>query len=262
MTALLEPLSEAIGRHVLASRAIHADDTPVRMLAPGTGKTQTARLWIYVRDERPWAGPAPPSCGLSRPRRGHGPFGPLYRFSSDRKGAHPARHLAGFEGWMHADGYVGFEELYRSEGIRLAHVRRKFVDVHRSQGSAIAEEAIARIAELYAVEKAIRGSPPAERARARQEYAAPIFDALEAWLVEQLLALSGKTPLAAAIRYALNRLPRLRPYLTDGAIEINHNGPNVPCAAALSVARTGSSPARLRAGKPLPSPQPSSRPPS
>ncbi len=213
-TALLEPLSEAIGRHVLASRAIHADDTPVRMLAPGTGKTQTARLWTYVRDERPWAGPAPPA--------------PLYRFSPDRKGAHPARHLAGFEGWMHADGYAGFKELYSSKDIRevacLAHVRRKFVDVHRSQGSAIAEEAIARIAELYAVEKAIRGSAPDERERARQEHAGPIFDALEVWLVEQLPALAGKTPLAAAIRYALNRLPRLRPYLTDGAIEIDNNG--------------------------------------
>ena len=87
-TALLEPLAEAIGRHVLESGAIHADDTPVRMLAPGTGKTKTARLWTYVRDERAWNGAAAP--------------GALYRFSPDRKGIHPARHLAGFEGWMHA----------------------------------------------------------------------------------------------------------------------------------------------------------------
>ena len=186
---------------------------PVRLLAPGTGKTRTARLWTYVRDERPWSGPAPPAA--------------LYRFSSDRKGIHPARHLAGFEGWMHADGYAGFEELYRSGDIRevacLAHVRRKFVDVHRAQGSPIAEEAIRKIAELYAVEKTIRGSRPNERARVRQEHAAPVLDALEAWLAAQLPALSGKTPLAAAIRYALNRLPRLRPYLADGAIEIDNN---------------------------------------
>ena len=198
---------------MLAGHAIHADDTPVRMLAPGSGKTRTARLWTYVRDERPWAGPAPPAA--------------LYRFSTDRKGIHPARHLSSFEGWMHADGYAGFEELYRGGDIRevacLAHVRRKFVDVHRSQGSAIADEAIARIAELYAVEKAVRGAPPAARVRARQEHAAPVLDALEVWLAEQLPTLSGKTPLAMAIRYALNRMPRLRPYLADGALEIDNN---------------------------------------
>ena len=105
---------------------------------------------------------------------------------------------------MHADGYAGFEEMYRGGGVRevacLAHVRRKFVDVHRAQGSAIAEEAIRRIGALYAVEKAIRGSPPDERARVRQREAAPVFDDLEAWLEAQLPALSGKTPLAVAIR--------------------------------------------------------------
>ena len=95
--------------------------------------------------------------------------------------------------------------------------------MHRSQGSAIAEEAIARIAELYAVEKANRGALPEERVQARQEHAAPVFDALEAWLAEQLLALSGKTPLAVAIRYALNRLPRLRPYLSDGRLAPDNN---------------------------------------
>ena len=152
-TALLEPLAEAIGRHVLGGEAIHADDTPVQMLAPGAGKTRTARLWTYVRDERPWGSDVPPAA--------------LYRFSPDRKGAHPARHLAGFRGWMHADGYAGFEELCRGGGVRevacLAHIRRKFVDVHRAQGSSIAEEAIRRIGALYAVEKAIRGSPPGDR---------------------------------------------------------------------------------------------------
>ena len=128
---------------------------------------------------------------------------------------------------MHADGYAGFEELYRSGRIHevacLAHVRRKFVDVHRAQGSSIAEEAIARIAQLYAVEKAMRGLPPEERTRARQDGAASTFDDLEAWLAAQLPTLSGKTPLAAAIRYALARLPRLRPYLANGSIEIDNN---------------------------------------
>jgi len=88
-TALLEPLADAIGRHVLAGQAIFADDTPVKMLAPGTGKTATARLWAYGRDERPWGSAAPPAS--------------WYQFSPDRKGQHPKDHLARYQGWMHAD---------------------------------------------------------------------------------------------------------------------------------------------------------------
>lgn len=212
-TALLEPLADAIGRHVLAGQAIFADDTPVAMLAPGTGKTQTARLWAYGRDERPWGSAIPPAS--------------WYRFSSDRKGCHPKDHLAGYTGWMHADGYAGFEDIYRSGDIRevacMAHVRRKFVDVHKAQGSAIADEAIRRIAELYAVEKAARGLPPDKRAEIRQAEAKPDFDGLEAWLNAQLPGISGKSPLAAAIRYALTRMARMRPYLDHGILEIDNN---------------------------------------
>jgi transposase len=212
-TALLEPLAEAIGRHVRAGEAIFADDTPVAMLAPGTGKTQTARLWIYGRDERPWGSSTPPAA--------------WYRFSTDRKGQHPRDHLSGYAGWMHADGYAGFEDLYRAGAIRevacLAHVRRKFVDVHRAQGSPIAEEAIRRIAQLYAVESEARGSPPDRRVAIRQARAKPIFEDLETWLAAQLPAISGKSPLATAIRYALVRMMRLRPYLEHGILEIDNN---------------------------------------
>lgn len=212
-TALLEPLAEAIGRHVLGGQAIFADDTPVKMQAPGTGKTQTARVWAYVRDERPWAGDAPPAA--------------LYRFTIDRKGSRPAGHLKDFTGWMHADGYAGFENLYQFGGITevacMAHVRRKFVDVHKAQGSAIAEDAIRRIASLYAIEVEVRGSPPDERAALRQAKAKPILDDLETWLASQLSRVSGKTPLAQAIRYGLTRIKRLRPYLTHGFLEIDNN---------------------------------------
>lgn len=128
---------------------------------------------------------------------------------------------------MHADGYAGFEDLYRRGAIRevacMAHIRRKFVDVHRSQGSPIAAEAIARIAELYAIETRARGSPPEARAALRQAEAAPILDALEAWLHAQLRILSAKSPLAGTIRYALTRMKRLRPYLANGRLEIDNN---------------------------------------
>ena len=128
---------------------------------------------------------------------------------------------------MHADGYAGFEELYRSGKIHeiacMTHIRRKFVDVHKSQGSAIAEEAIKRIAALYGIEKVARGQPPDERAKIRQEKAEQVFDDLQAWLAIQLPKASGKTPLAGAIRYALTRMKRLRLYLENGFLELDNN---------------------------------------
>ena len=105
----------------------------------------------------------------------------------------------------------------------MAHIRRKFVDVHRSQGSAIAEEAILRIRELYAIEKEARGSPPDMRTAIRKAKARPVFDDLQDWLDAQLSTISGKSPLAQAIRYGLTRMPRLRPYLAHGILELDNN---------------------------------------
>ena len=211
--ALLEPLADAIKRHVLKGQAIFADDTPVKMLAPGNGKTKTARFWAYDRDERPWGSSAPPAA--------------WYQFTPDRKGIRPATHLRDYQGWMHADGYAGFEDLYRSGQIKevacMAHVRRKFVDVFKSQGSYIAEQAIKRIAQLYAVEKKARGLPPERRVELRQAKAKPILNDLECWLQSELPKLSGKTPLANAIRYALTRMKRLHGYLDHGFLELDNN---------------------------------------
>lgn len=211
--ALLEPLADAIGRHVLNGPAIFVDDTPIKMQAPGNGRTKTARIWTYVRDERSWLGPDPPAA--------------WYCFTVDRKGRHPAEHLADYTGWMHADGYAGFNELYRSGGISevacRAHIRRKFVDVFQSEGSVIAEEAIKQIADLYGVEKAGRGRPPDERVRLRQSRARPILDNLEAWLHSQLPKISGKSEIAKAVRYALTRMKKLRPYLDHGVLDIDNN---------------------------------------
>lgn len=212
-TALLELLAEAVGKHVRAGPALFADDTAVPLQAPGMKKTKTARVWAYVRDERPWAGPAPPAA--------------WYRFTVDRKGKHPAGHLSDYKGQVHADGYSGFNGLFgkgkAQEVACLAHVRRKFVDIQKSLGGAIAEEAIRRITQLYAVEKEARGLAPEERRTFRQAKAKPVFDDLESWLEAQLPKLSGKTPLAGAIRYALTRLPKARPYLEDGRLEIDNN---------------------------------------
>ena len=128
---------------------------------------------------------------------------------------------------MHSDGYAGFGKLARAGPIRevacLAHVRRKFFDVHAAQGSAIAAEALERIAALYAVEKEARGQPPERRVAIRRASGAPRLDDLERWLQSQLPKISAKTPLAAAIRYALTRLKRLQPYLEHGFLEIDNN---------------------------------------
>ncbi len=212
-TALLEPLADAIRNHVLNGQSIFADDTPVNMLAPGSGKTKTARLWAYVRDERPWSGDGQPAS--------------WYQFSPDRKGTRPNKHLSQYEGFMHADGYAGFNDLYRTGRITevacMAHVRRKFVDIHKSQGSAIAEGAIKRIARLYGIEKEVRGQPPDDRWKARQSQSKPQFDDLEVWLHAQLTRISGKSPLAVAIRYALTRMKKLRPWLDHGFLELDNN---------------------------------------
>ncbi len=211
--SLLEPLADAVSAHVRAGAALFADDTPVKLQAKGKGRTATARMWVYARDERPWSGDAAPAA--------------WYRFTPDRKGSHPVEHLKGYRGHVHADGFAGFNGLFgidkATEVACLAHVRRKFVDVQQSTGAAIAEEAIRRIAELYAVEGEARGQPPDIRAALRQERAGPILDELEHWLAAQLRGISGKTPLATAIRYALARIPRLRSYLDDGRLEPDNN---------------------------------------
>ena len=212
-TALLEPLAEAIAKRVKSGSSLFADDTPLKMLAPGNKKTRTARIWAYVRDERPWSGQSPPCV--------------WYQFTVDRKGEHPVKHLSGYQGWVHADGYAGFNDVFgtdkASEVACMAHIRRKFVDVFTAQGSAIAEETIKRIAQLYGVEKEVRGQSPEARAALRQDKAKPIFDDLEEWLQAQLPKISGKSPLAKAIRYALNRMPKTRPYLDNGFLELDNN---------------------------------------
>ena len=215
-TALLAPLAEAIGHHVRAGPALFADDTPLDLQDPGGGKTKTARLWVYARDERPWAGPAPPAAWYQfshRPQRQAcaGPSGGLQGLDACRRLCRVQRAVPprpGRRGRLH--------------GAYPAQVRRR-APGSRRHGTGIAEEALRRIAELYAVEAEARGQSPDTRVQMRQEKAKPAFDDLEAWLGTQLTRISAKTPLAVAIRYALTRLKRLRPYLSNGELELDNN---------------------------------------
>ena len=211
--ALLEPLIEALGRHVLSGTHLHADDTPYPVLAPGTGKTKMARIWTYVRDERPWASTTPAAV--------------LFRYTPDRKGQHPRIHLAGFTGALHADGYAGFDRLFESGRIHeiacWAHARRKFFDLYEATQSPIAKEALDRIGALYAIESEIRGKPPDERCAARQARAGPLLTDLHTWFLATMRPLSKKSELAGAIRYALSRWEALCRYRDDGRAELDNN---------------------------------------
>jgi len=210
---LLAPLVDQICKHVLAAGKIHADDTPVPVLAPGMGKTKTARLWTYVRDDRPAGQSAPPAV--------------WFAYTEDRKGEHPRRHLSSFTGVLQADGYAGFHHLY--EGGRIveaacwAHVRRKFYDIQVASGSATATEAIERIGTLYDIEREIRGKLADLRCQIRQARARPLIEELQQWLNKTLSKLSRKSDTAAAIRYALSRWRALTRYLDDGRIEIDNS---------------------------------------
>ncbi len=210
---LLEPLVGALGGYVLAAQKVHADDTPVPVLDPGRGKTKTARLWTYVRDDRPAGSRDPPAV--------------WYRYSPDRKAQHPSSHLQKFCGILQADAYSGFAALYQSgrilEASCWAHARRKFYDLYVASGSPIAAEAIQRIGALYAIEREIRGKMPAKRAALRQERAGPLLEHLHAWLSVTLRTVSAKSQLAAAIHYALVRWTELTRYRDDGRIEIDNN---------------------------------------
>ncbi len=210
--ALVRPLVEAVDAHVMAAERVHADDTTVPVLEPGRGRTKTGRLWCYTRDDRPFAGQAPPAV--------------LYRYSPDRKGEHPRAHLAAFRGILQADGYAGFAGLYGrgvTEAACWAHARRKFFDAQTGTPLPIATEVMQRIAALYAIEATIRGQSPEMRLQARKQHSAPLFDTLKALLDRSLRRISGKSDLAGAIRYTLSRWEALTLVLRDGRACIDNN---------------------------------------
>lgn len=213
---LLAPLLQALGRYTLGGHKVHADDTPVAVLAPGQGKTRIARLWVYVRDDRPAGSQEPPAA--------------WFQYSPDRKGEHPQRHLCGFEGILQADAYGGWGRLYDSarvtEAACWAHARRPWWELYQSTGKSpesIAAQALGRIAQLYAIEAQIRGRPPDERRRYRQSRAGPVLEELHTWLSAMVGRVSAKSELARAIGYTLSRWQALTRYRDDGRIEIDNN---------------------------------------
>jgi transposase len=219
MAALTAPLVEQIRRHVVAAPVLHADDTPVPVLAPGRGQTKTGRLWVAVRDERPWSGNAPPAA--------------FYYYSPDRRGERAIALLGECRGFLHADGYSGFQALYQPnpktgeapliEVACWSHARRPLYDFHVSTGSPLAKEALEKISELFGIEKALKGCLPDERVAMRRAEAVPRLADLKCFFENTLNQISGKGTLAKAIRYALSRWDALVRYTTNGRLEMTNN---------------------------------------
>jgi transposase len=211
----LMPLVTEICAHVFAAERIHADDTTVPVLAKG--KTRTGRLWTYVRDDRPFAGPDPPAA--------------VFFYSRDRGGEHPEQHLAGYAGLMQADAYAGFNRLYEAnrkpapivEVACWAHARRKFFDLARINKAPIASEAVARIDALFAIEREINGLAPQERVCVRKERSRPLIFELESWLCEQRARVSKNSETGKAIDYSLKRRSALTRFLDDGRLCMSNN---------------------------------------
>ena len=226
---VLKPLHDLIEAHVLAAERLHGDDTTVPVLAKG--KTDTGRIWTYVRDDRPFGGKPPP--------------GAVFYYSRDRRGEHPVKHLSGYAGILQADAYGGYNALYepgRSPCPILAalcwvHARRPFfvlADIEASarrkaQGktpaviSPLALEAVRRIDALFEIERAINGRSAEERQAVRQELSAPLVAELEVWMREQRAKLARGNDVAKAMDYMLKRWAAFTRFLDDGRICLSNN---------------------------------------
>ena len=228
-TAVLMPLFLRLQDHVMAAQRLHGDDTTVPVLA--RGKTDIARLWTYVRDDRPFGGPAPP--------------GAVFYYSRDRGGEHPQSHLDGYAGLLQADAYGGYGKLYEPgrkpgpilEAACWAHARRKFFVLADIAGSArraaqgkapavlspICLEAVQRIDALFDIEREINGHTAEARQTTRQALAAPLIADLHRWLGEQRGKLARGNDVARAIDYLLKRWPAFTRFLDDGRICLSNN---------------------------------------
>ena len=227
--AVLEPIHRLITAHVLAAERLHGDDTTVPLLA--RGGTRQARLWTYVRDDRPFGGAAPPAA--------------LFHFSSDREKTHPNRHLATWSGILQADAYGGYNDLYRADrkpgqvtsALGWSHARRKFFELADIAGavrkgkpahaiSPVAMKAVERIDALFAIERDITGLDAKARRDIRQQVSRPLVEDLHAWFHDERERMSRHNPVVKAIDYMIDKDGRWEAFtrfLDDGKICLTNN---------------------------------------
>ncbi len=227
--AVLEPLLRRVEAHVFAAQRLHGDDTTVPVLAKG--KTDIGRCWVYVRDDRPFAGQAPPAA--------------MFYYSRDRGGEHPRVHLAKWSGVLQADAYGGYNKLYEAgrtpgpilEAACWAHARRPFfalADIEASarrkaEGKAsapispLALEAVRRMDRLFEIERSINGKSADERRAVRQELSRTPVDELEAWMRAERPKLPRGNDVAKAMDYMLKRWSAFTRFLDDGRVCMSNN---------------------------------------
>ena len=210
----LRPVVDCLAAELKRSGKLGMDETTVRVLEPGRGRTRTGYMWTMVRDERPWCGADPP--------------GVVYRYAPGRGGKHGEKLLAGT---LQTDGYSGYNRLRRSDrpdgALTLAacwaHARRGLKEMFDSNGSPIAKAGLERIARLYAIEEKIRGEPPATRQAIRWTESAPLVNAFGVWLDEQRSRVSPRSRLGEKLTYIANQWGGLLVFLYDGRVEIDSN---------------------------------------
>ena len=218
-STLLGPLVQALALYVLAAANLNADDTPFKVLAPGSGRTKRGYLWTYVRDGTAWGSRDPPAV--------------WYQYSPGRSGEYPQKHLKHYVGKLQVDAYAGFEAMFvppapnvPSNIIEIscwAHVRRGFFELYEANQSLTAKEAIERIKALYTIETAIRGESADIRRAMRQKHAVPLLAELHGWMVQVRTEVENGSAIARALNYALNRWEALLRYTEDGRLEIDNN---------------------------------------
>jgi len=213
----LAPLVDRLAERLKQSTQLFMDETRAPVLDPGRGHTKTGYLWALARDERGWSGADPP--------------GVVFFYADGRGGAHAERFLTGFSGILQVDAYTGYERLAHADrpggplvlAYCWAHARRRLKEIFDASGSPIAAEGLKRIAELYAIEKDIRGWSPAARLAARKERSAPLVAAFGAWLKDKRARISAKSRLGEKLSYIANQWSGLQVFLTDGRIEMDSN---------------------------------------
>jgi transposase len=210
--AELAPLYERLKQHLLASSRLAVDETPVPVLDPGRGRTKTGYFWSMARDDRPFGGTDPPAVA--------------YSYAPGRGAVHLHTLLKGYRGIVQCDGYAPYKQL-PDDAITLAfcwaHVRRGFFEIARKGNAPIATQALIRIAALYRIEATIRSKSAEERRAVRRKESTPHCEALKRFLEKQLGRVSGKAPIAQAIRYALKHWEGLTRFLDDGRIDLDSN---------------------------------------
>jgi transposase len=215
--ARLKPLVEVMKAELLTSARLFVDETTAKVLAPGTGKTKTGYMWAMVRDDRPHGGTDPPAI--------------VYSYMPGRGGIWAAKLLGDYRGILQVDGYNAYRQFGKPDRLGgpatlaycWAHARRHFFDAAKGDGAPIAEEALRRIAALYAIERDICGQSPGARQAARQERSKPLIDTMHAWLEDKKRRMFSGSPTLAAITYALGHWRGLTRFLDDGRIDLDNN---------------------------------------